>query len=97
MHSVLKMLSVTVIVEFISCSLMAVYYWRCVRVIVSCTHNYAYCAKDVHTDIPVHICCTKCTQGYYTNSYAQTHTCSLYTSTLHSHALTLGFVIDELN
>ena len=88
MHSVLKMLSVTVIVEFISCSLMAIYYWRCVRVIVSCTHNYAYCAKDVHTDIPVHICHTnalKDTTQMAMHKHTHAHFTHLRYTHMHSH------------
>jgi len=52
MHSVLKMLSVTVIVEFISCSLMALYYWRCVHVLyvcLCCAHMHTHTHAHTHT------------------------------------------------
>ena len=48
MHSVLKMLSVTVIVEFTSCLLMTLYYWRCVVCVVCVYVCYAHTHACVH-------------------------------------------------
>ena len=51
MHSVLKMLSITVIMEFTSCLLMTLYYWRCVVYVCS------VCVCDcVYVYVSVYIC-----------------------------------------